>query len=65
MNFFQASLRQSMIQRLAANEQDKEVWRKAANEIANLIHDDTMLTLENTSAVMSHPLLLQESNAYA
>ena len=52
MNFFQASVRQSVIQRLAANGHDKEAWRKGADEIANLLHDDTMLTLENISAAM-------------
>ena len=30
------------------NGQDKDAWHKAADKIANLLHDDTMLTLENT-----------------
>ena len=51
-NFFQASVRQAMIQSFAANRQDKDGWRKAADKIANLLHDDTMFTLDNTSATM-------------
>jgi hypothetical protein len=39
-------------QSLVANGQDKDAWRKAADKIANLLHDDTMLTLENTSDSM-------------
>jgi hypothetical protein len=45
MNFFQGNVRQSMIQRLEANRHDKEAWCKAADKIANLLHDDTMLTV--------------------
>jgi predicted GNAT family acetyltransferase len=52
LNFFQGSVRQAMIQSLAANGQDKDAWRKATDEIANLLHDDAMLTFENTSDVM-------------
>ena len=51
-DFFQGSVRQAMIQSLAANGQDKDAWRKAADKIANLLHDDTMLTLANTSEAM-------------
>jgi hypothetical protein len=51
-DFFQVSVRQVMIQSLAANWQDKNAWRKAADKIANLLHDDTMLTLANTSEAM-------------
>ena len=53
-NFFQGSVRQAMIQSLAANGQDKDAWRKAADKIANLLHDNTMLTLENTSDAVKY-----------
>ena len=53
-NFFQGSVRQAMIQSLAANGQDKEAWRKAADKIADLLHDNTMLTLENTSDAVKY-----------
>jgi hypothetical protein len=53
-NFFQDSVRQSMIQSLAANGQDKEAWRKAEDKIADLLHDNTMLTLENTSDTVKY-----------
>jgi len=43
-NFFQDSVRQTMIQSLADNGQDKEAWRKAGDKIADLLHDNTMLT---------------------
>jgi hypothetical protein len=51
-DFFQGSVRQTMIQSLAANGQDKDAWRKASDKIANLLQDDTMLTLANTSEAM-------------
>jgi predicted nucleic-acid-binding protein len=53
-NFFQGSVRKTMIQRLVTNGQDKDAWRKTVDEIVNLLYDDTMLTLENTSVVMKH-----------
>jgi hypothetical protein len=53
-NFFQGSVRQAMIQSLAANGQDKDAWRKAADKIADLLHDNTMLTLENTSDAVKY-----------
>jgi hypothetical protein len=48
-NFFQGNVRQAMIQSLATNGQDKDAWRQAADKIVNLLHDNTVLTLENTS----------------
>jgi hypothetical protein len=53
-NFFQGIVRETMIQSLVANGQDKDAWRKDTDEIVNLLHDDTYLTLENTSADMKH-----------
>ena len=53
-NFSQGSVRQAMIQSLAANRQDKEEWRKASDKIADLLHDNTMLTLENTSDTVKY-----------
>jgi hypothetical protein len=53
-NFFQGSVRQAMIQSLAVNGQDKEAWRKAADKITDLLHDNTMLTLENTSDTVKY-----------
>ena len=44
-----------MIQSLSANGQDKDVWHKDTNSwdvIVNLLHDDSILTLETASAVM-------------
>ncbi len=52
LNFFQVSVRQTMIQNLITNGQDQDVWHEAEDEITNLLHDDTILTLENTSASM-------------
>jgi len=43
-----------MIQILEANGQDKEAWRKAADKISDLLHDNTMLTLENTSDTVKY-----------
>ncbi len=43
-----------MIQNLADYGQDKDTWHKVEDEIVNLLHDDTILTLENTSATMNH-----------
>jgi hypothetical protein len=43
-----------MIQSLAVNGQDKDAWRKAADKIADLLHDNTMLTLENTSDTVKY-----------
>jgi hypothetical protein len=53
-NFFQDSVRQVMIQNLADYGQDNDTWHKVEDEIVNLLHDDTILTLENTSATMNH-----------
>jgi hypothetical protein len=53
-NFFQGSVRQTMIQNLADIGQDKEAWRKATDKIADLLHDNTMLTLENTSDTVKY-----------
>jgi hypothetical protein len=53
-NFFQGSVRQSMIQNLSTNGQDKDVWRKAVDKITNLLHDNTILTLENTSDAVKY-----------
>ncbi len=53
-NFFQGSARQAMIQNLEVNGQDKEVWRKAVDKITDLLHDNTMLTLENTSDTVKY-----------
>jgi len=43
-----------MIQSLAANGQDKDAWRKVADKIADLLHGNTMLTLENTSDTVKY-----------
>ncbi len=43
-----------MIQSLPANGQDKDASHKAADKIADLLHDSTMLTLENTSDVVKY-----------
>jgi hypothetical protein len=43
-----------MIQSLVTNGQDKEAWRKAADKITDLLHDNTMLTLENTSDAVKY-----------
>ncbi len=51
-DFFQDSVRQTMIQSLETNGQDKDVWRKTVDKIVNLLHDDTMITLANTSETM-------------
>ena len=48
MNLFQASARQSMIKRLAVNGVDKDACRKGEDYISSVLHEDTMLTLENT-----------------
>jgi hypothetical protein len=53
-NFFQGSVRQTMIQILATNGKDKDVWRKASDKISNLLHDNTVLTLENTSDAVKY-----------
>ena len=49
MNLFRASARQSMIKRLATHGTDKDVWRKTEDYISSFLHEDTMLTLDNTS----------------
>jgi hypothetical protein len=53
-NFFQGSVRQVMIQNLPTNGQDKDAWRKVADKITDLLHDNTMLTLENTSDTVKY-----------
>ncbi len=53
-NFFQGNVRQAMIQSLESNGLDKEAWCKAADKIADLLHDNTMITLENTSDTVKY-----------
>ena len=38
-----------MIKRLVVNGVDKDAWCKGEDYISNVLHEDTMLTLENTS----------------
>ena len=49
INLFQTSALQSMIKRLATHVTDKDTWRKTEDSITSVLHEDTMLTLDNTS----------------
>jgi hypothetical protein len=52
MPFFRASLRQTMIRKLAKVGKDKEGWKKADEHLTTLMDQEHMITLEDTEAAV-------------
>jgi hypothetical protein len=52
MPFLRASLRQTMIRKLACEGKDKDGWRKADEHLTALMDQEHMITLEDTEAAL-------------
>jgi hypothetical protein len=52
MPFRRASLRQTMIRKLAGVDKDKDGWKKADDQLTTLMDQEHMITLEDTEAAL-------------
>ena len=50
MPFLRASLRQTMVRRLATVGKDKDGWKKADEHLTTLMDQEHMITIEDTDA---------------
>jgi hypothetical protein len=66
MPFLRASLRQTMIRKLASVGKDKDDWKKADEHLTTLMDQEHMITLEDTEAsIKRSEQYLQRAAIYA